>query len=177
MDENKKLTYIILQFVKQGDSIKAEPLGKGHINDSYRVVTGEKEYVLQRINHNIFKNVDQLQNNIYRVTSHIRSKLEQQGVSDIDRRVLTLVPTHDGALYYRDSDGNYWRMTIFIKGSKSYEEISPNLAYRAGMAFGDFQKSLADIPGEPLFETIPDFHNMEARLATFRESEIGRAHV
>jgi thiamine kinase-like enzyme len=29
---------------------------------------------------------------------------------------------------------------------------------------------LADIPGEPLFETIPDFHNMEARLKTFRES-------
>lgn len=170
MSEKNNLKDIVAQFLEKDDSIKVVPLGKGHINDSYRVVKEDNEYVLQRINHNIFKNVEQLQDNIYRVTSHIRSKLEEQVVSDVERRVLTLLPTHDGVLFYKDSNGNYWRMTIFIKNSKSYEEINPDLAYRAGMAFGDFQKSLADIPGEPLFETIPDFHNMEARLEAFRES-------
>jgi hypothetical protein len=61
-------------------------------------------------------------------------------------------------------------MMPFIENSKSYEEINPELAYRAGLAFGDFQKTLADLPGGPLFETIPNFHNMESRLVTFRQA-------
>jgi len=126
-----------------------------------------KEYVLQRINHHVFRNVDQLQQNFARVTGHIRRKLEEKGVPDVDRRVLTLVSTLDGALYSRDANGDYWRMMLFIADSKSYDEINPELAYRAGMAFGEFQQMLADLPGEPLFETIPNFHNMEVRLQTF----------
>ena len=170
MNKIEKLKEVVFQFIEQDENVRIEPLGKGHINDSYKVESNDNEYVLQRINHNIFKNVHELQNNIYRVTSHIRAKLQAKGVEDVERRVLTLIPTHDGALYYKDSNGDYWRVTLFIKDSKSYEEINPDLAYRAGMAFGDFQRMLEDIPGEPLFETIPNFHNMENRLEAFRES-------
>lgn len=165
-----KLKEIVAQFIGVDADVVIKPLGKGHINDSYRVVSGENEYVLQRINHHIFKNVSQLQDNIHRVTAHIRSKLEQQGVAEIDRRVLSLISTSEEALYHQDNEGNYWRLMVFIKDSKSYDEISPELAYRAGMAFGEFQKMLADLTGDPLFETIPNFHNMEARLETFREA-------
>ncbi|MDD2590809.1 MAG: aminoglycoside phosphotransferase family protein [Fermentimonas sp.] len=170
MSDINKLKEIVSQFIGDIENVTVEPLGKGHINDSFKVVDGYNEYVLQRINHYVFKNVDQLQDNIYRVTDHIRRKLKEQGVNDVDRRVLTLVPTSDDALYYRDGDGNYWRMTIYIKDSKSYEEINTDLAYRAGMAFGEFQKSLEDLPGAPLYETIPNFHNMETRIEAFRES-------
>lgn len=170
MEEMNKLKEIVSQFIGDDTNVEIKPLGKGHINDSYKVVSGDKEYVLQRINHHIFKNVPELQNNIQRVTDHIRKKLGEQGLTDIDRRVLTLIPTKEGALYYKDTTGDYWRVMDFIKESKSYDEINPELAYRAGMAFGDFQKMLADLPGEPLFETIPNFHNMEARLETFREA-------
>ena len=170
MNDMEKLKDIVSQFIDKDENVKVEPLGKGHINDSYRVGANEKEYVLQRINHNIFKNVHELQVNIYRVTNHIRGKLIEKGVTDVERRVITLIPTHNGALYYKDINGDYWRLMIFIKDSKSYEEINPNLAYRAGMAFGEFQKALEDIQGEPLFETIPNFHNMENRLEAFRES-------
>lgn len=132
--------------------------------------------MLQRINHHIFRNVEQLQHNIARVTGHIRSKLEKKGLADVDRRVLTLVSTQEGALFHRDGNGDYWRMMLFIADSKSFDEINPELAYRAGQAFGEFQQMLADLPGEPLFETIPNFHNMESRLQTFRESvEANRA--
>ncbi len=170
MKETNRLKEIVFQFVNRDDHVELKPLGKGHINDSYKVIAGGNPYVLQRVNHHIFKNVPQLQNNIYRVTSHIRGKLEEQGATDIDRKVLTLLPTHEGELYHKDDEGNYWRIMHFITDSKSYDEINPELAYRAGIAFGEFQSMLADIPGEPLFETIPDFHNMEARLKTFRES-------
>lgn len=169
MNDINKLKEVVFQFIEKDENVKVEPLGKGHINDSYKVENGE-EFVLQRINHYVFKNVVQLQDNIFRVTNHIRQKLQQKGVNDVERRVLTLVPTLNGKLFYLDNDGNYWRMTKYIKDSKSYEEINTELAFRAGMAFGEFQKSLADLPGDPLYETIPNFHNMETRLEAFKES-------
>lgn len=169
MNDHSRLKDIIFQFIEQNE-IQVNPLGKGHINDSYKVNSNGNEYVLQRINHHIFKNVPELQDNIFRVTSHIRAKLEAQGETDIKRKVLSLVPARNGKLYFKGSQGDYWRMMDFISNSKSYDEINPELAYRAGMAFGDFQKMLSDLPGEPLFETIPNFHNMEARLETFRAS-------
>jgi Ser/Thr protein kinase RdoA (MazF antagonist) len=170
MNDQDRLSSIVSQFVDKKDNVEIKPLGKGHINDSYKVVANGNQYVLQRINHHIFQNVPELQNNIFRVTRHIREKLEEKGVTDIDRRVLSLVTTLDGALYHKENNGDYWRLMDFIKESKSYDEINPQLAYRAGMAFGEFQKMLADLPGDPLFETIPNFHNIEARLETFRQS-------
>ena len=54
--------------------------------------------------------------------------------------------------------------------AKSYEEVTPELSYEAGKAFGDFQTMLSDIPEGTLGETIPDFHNMEFRLRQFHEA-------
>jgi Ser/Thr protein kinase RdoA (MazF antagonist) len=165
----EKIKKIVESFVT-GNRIYAAPLGAGHINDSYKVTVGDGEFVLQRINRTIFKNVPELQNNILRVTSHIRAKLSEKGITDIERRVLNLLPARDGKYYYMDEDGDYWRLMDFIKDSKSFDNISPELAEKTGEAFGEFQSMLADMPGGPLYETIPDFHNMESRLATFRES-------
>ena len=170
MQDNDKLKQVVFQFVEKNDATEVKPLGAGHINDSFKVKSGDNEYVLQRVNHNIFKDVPELQNNIERVTTHIRAKLEEKQVSDINRKVLKFITTHDGLLYYKDEEGNYWRLMDFITDSKSYDTINPELAYRAGLAFGDFQKMLADLPGKPLFETIPNFHNMEFRLEEFKEA-------
>ena len=170
MQDKDQLKEIVFQFIEKNNTTEVKPLGAGHINDSFKVKSGDKEYVLQRINHQIFKDVPQLQNNISRVTSHVRKKLEERKVSDIDRKVLSFIPAHDGKLYHKDAEGNYWRLMYFISDSKSYDTINPELAYRAGLAFGDFQKMLADLPNGPLFETIPNFHNMEFRLEEFQEA-------
>jgi len=166
MEELKK---IVALFVS-GDDIRVAPLGAGHINDSYKVSADGKEFVLQKINHAIFKNVPELQNNIVRVTSHIRAKLVEKGVTDIDRRVLNLIPAKDGKMFHQDEHGNYWRLMDFITNSKSFDSISPELAEKTGAAFGEFQSMLADMPGGPLYEIIPNFHNIESRLETFRTS-------
>lgn len=167
----KNLIEILSHFALVGEVIEIKPLGAGLINDSYRVTTTPPEapdYVLQRINHTIFTDVDMLQNNFYRVTTHIRHKLEERGETDIDRKVLTLIPTKDHKLYYFDGE-NYWRVLLFIHHARSYDTVNPQYAYQAGRAFGDFQAMLADIP-EELGETIPDFHNMEFRLQQLHEA-------
>ncbi len=167
----KDLRSILSHFALAGEVVEVVPLGAGLINDTYRVETvGETtpNYVLQRINHTIFKNVAMLQNNFEQVTRHIRLKLLARGEEDIDRKVLTLIPTHGGKSYYCDGE-NYWRVLLFIPRAKSYDAVTPEYSYYAGRAFGDFQAMLADIPVE-LGETIPNFHNMEFRLQQLHEA-------
>jgi hypothetical protein len=147
------------------------PFGNGHINDTLRVTTasGEAKYVLQRINHLVFTNVDMLQSNIGKVTSHIRQKLEARGESDILRKALTFLSAKDGKQYYYDG-ANYWRVCLLIPDSKSLEEVTPALSFEAGRAFGEFQSFLSDMPEGSVGETIPNFHNMRFRLQQFEEA-------
>ncbi|MDR1813713.1 MAG: aminoglycoside phosphotransferase family protein, partial [Tannerella sp.] len=162
---------ILENFALADSAAEVTPFGNGHINDTLKVTTssGEAKYVLQRINHQIFTDVDMLQNNIQIVTSHIRRKLEERGVSDLERKVLNFLPARDGKRYYFDG-ANYWRVCLMIPDSKSLEDITPELSYEAGKAFGDFQAMLSDIPSGTLGETIPNFHNMPFRLKQFHDA-------
>lgn len=150
------------------------PYGSGHINDTYKVETAEQEchnYILQRINNRIFKNVPELMDNIDRVTRHIRMKLENTPGADPNRQGLTLLPAVDGKSFYQDPDGNFWRMYIFIEDNRSYDIVdTPEKAFEGGRMFGKFQSMIADLPGAPLHETIPNFHNIDMRLETLRKT-------
>lgn len=168
----KDFDSIISKFAIEGNVAEVKPLGNGLINDTYIVKTESGEtpdYVLQRINHHIFTDVDGLQRNIEAVTNHIRHKLEDAGADDIDRKVLKFVKRVDeDKTYYFDGE-NYWRVMVFIPRAHSYESVTPESARNAGEAFGNFQAMLVDIK-EPLCESIPDFHNMEFRMEQFKEA-------
>ena len=175
-DMKKQLKEIVDRFALEGDVVDVRPFGNGLINDSYFVHTadGWPDYILQRINHNIFRNVDLLQDNIEAVTAHIRAKLTARGENDPDRKVLRFIPNKENGKTYWSDGENYWRVMVFIPGSVSFEAVTPEYSRHAGRAFGDFQSMLADIPVE-LRETIPDFHNMEFRLKQLREAVAGDA--
>lgn len=169
--DSKRLNEIVGMFNIDGTVAVITPLGNGLINDTYKVCTREAnafDYVLQRINHQIFPDVELLQNNIEAVTRHIRRKLEANGVTDLDRRVLHFIPTATGKTYCC-VDGEYWRMSVFIPRTKTYEAVTPNHAEKAGEKFGEFEAMLVDMP-EALGEVIPDFHNMELRMSQLREA-------
>ncbi len=158
-------------FCIDGKPFELSRIGAGHINDTFLVKISEgsgHDYVLQRINSKIFRDVPKLMDNIERVTSHVRNKVMETPGSDPDRQCLTLIPATDGKKYFLDERGDYWRMYIFIKDSHSYDIVKTRgQAFEGGRAFGCFQASLADLPGGPLYETIPDFHNIEKRLNDF----------
>lgn len=166
-----ELIEIIGEFEIHGTVRNVMKFGEGMINSTYRVSLNEnsREYVLQQINHKIFRDVELLQNNVRIITDHIRQKLVKAGETDITRKVLTLIPTKTGQLFYFDKV-NYWRMTILIPESKTFEAVTPQYAYAAGKAFGKFQSDLSDLPDTQLGESIPNFHNMEYRLEQFRDA-------
>ncbi len=168
----KELANIVSQFSISGTIEQIEPMGTGLINDTYRVTTAGKEspdYVLQRINHAIFTDVEMLQNNIRMVTQHIRRKLEEQGETDIDRKVLNFLPLTDSEKTYWTDGAGYWRLMVLIPDAKTYETVNPEYSYQAGLAFGNFQSQLADMPNQP-GEIIPHFHDMEYRLMQLRDA-------
>jgi hypothetical protein len=156
------------QFQICGEFFSAEPYGSGHINDTYCVIFdhagARTRYILQRINHNIFKRPAWLMENIQRVTAHLAVKAA--GQPDVSRRVLTLIPTREGVSYHQDEQGNYWRAYLFIEKARSYDAVeNPRQAFEAAKAYGQFQKLLADLPAPRLHDTIPDFHHTPKRFA------------
>ena len=128
-------------------------------------------YFLQRLNTAIFTRPKLVMKNIARVTNHLRAKLESAGEADVDRRVLRLVPARDGDLWIEDADGNVWRAYDFITGTRMQATVCrPAEAETAGAAFGEFQALLADLPGPPLHESLPGFHDTPRRYDLFDDS-------
>ncbi len=171
----KDLSWLGERFVVEGDFVAAVPYGNGHINDTFAATYGKgtdrRRYIHQRINGEVFKDPASLMGNVARVTRHIRAKLEAAGADDIDRRVLTLVPTREGGDYVIDEDGEFWRTYLFIEGATTYDVVeSPAQAREVARAFGQFQSQLVDLGSPALVETIPHFHTTPLRLQTFRRA-------
>ena len=174
--------YIASKFNIDGTISGIKPLGPGFINDTFIVKTLEgPKYILQRKNHIVFPDVPGMMNNILMVTEHIKAKVEAAG-GDPMREVLTVVkrnpetitgkektlPYND--LYYKDTDGNFWAVCVFIEGSVTYEAAdTPAKAYKGGQGIGKFQAQLADFT-TPLSETIKGFHNIRWRFQQWDEA-------
>ncbi len=162
---------IAAPFAIHGKLLSAERYGSGHINDTYALCFDQAgapvRYIFQRVNHNIFKNVPELMENISRVTAHVVAKT----AGGDSRAALTLVLTRDGAPFYKTACGNFWRVYLFIEKARTYDAVEkPTQAREAARAFGLFQQALADLPGARLHETIPNFHNTVSRFAALRKA-------
>lgn len=173
-----------LQFEITGRLLEAGPYGNGHINDTFLLVYESeqgsiKRYIVQRMNHNIFKEPEKLMENVVGVTEYLRKIILEQG-GDPDRETLNVVRTKTGKSFYLDEEGNYWRVLLFIEDTICLEQVeSRQDFYDSGKAFGNFQRMLADYPAQTLQETIPNFHNTPSRFADFKkaveEDKMGRA--
>ena len=171
---NFNIASIMANFCLEGEISEIKTYGSGHINDTFLLTNSNinvPDYLLQRINHHVFKDVPGLTHNIEMVTSHLKKKLLTSLGDERTQKVLSQVPAKDSKLYYKDEEGNYWRIYEFIADSRSYDIVSTEQqAYEGGKAFGYFQSLLSDMDPHLLLETIVDFHNIEKRLSDFYEA-------
>lgn len=138
------------------------PLGNGHINSTYLITTkSKKSYVIQKINNNVFKNVDELMKNICMTTEFLASK---------GYETLNITRTKEGKNYLQVGD-DYYRLYGYIDNVICYEGVKDlDAVYNAAKAFGMLHKSLKDFDASKLSEVIPNFHNTKVRYETFLES-------
>jgi hypothetical protein len=160
---------VVSNFNVEGEFVSAVPYGSGHINNTRYVVINEngknKEYILQRINKNVFKDPARLMENYTSVTEFLRKIIIENG-GDPDRETINVVKTRDGKNYYLDSEGEYWRLILFVTDSLSFDKVErPEQFYDSAIAFGNFQYLLRNYPADTLYETIVNFHNTPVRFA------------
>lgn len=165
---------ILSNFAINGEFISCEPYGSGLINRTYVAVYNEGgkrvRYIVQRINTNLFKNVDGLMNNIKLVTEFNRAEIVKRG-GDSNRESLTLVPTENGGTYFRTEEGDCYRVYVFIENAKGYDVVEkPEHFYESAVAFGKFAMLLDRFDSSKLFEVLPDFHNTVKRFDNFKKS-------
>ncbi len=177
-----RIQRVIDNFNVEGELISAERYGSGHINMTYRVVMrhhGEdKEYILQRINKNVFKDPAKLMENYVNVTQFLRKIIIANG-GDPDRETINAIKTKTGENFTVDDEGEYWRLIIFVIDSLSFDKVeTPEQFYDSAVAFGNFQYLLRDYPADTLNETIVNFHNTPVRFGNLmnavKEDKCGR---
>jgi len=162
----QSLERIAEQFSIQGRIKAVRPFGDGLINTTYKIETegNDPDYLLQNKNHVVFPNVSAMMDNIVAVTEHMKKK-----VSDPLREVLTVIDTLDGKHCFKDSNGDWWAVCLFIDDTVSYNEnSSPEIARLGGKGIGKFQTLLSDFD-KPLFETITGFHDIRFRFQQWDE--------
>ena len=158
-----------------GSVVSCERYGEGHINETYLLKMKENgketDYILQKINNKLFKDVDKLMNNIKLVTEFNRAKIIANG-GNPDRESLTIVETKDNKPYYYDeATDSYFRVYKYITDAVAYQTASsPELFYQSAVAFGNFALLLAEFDAKKLYEVLPDFHNTEKRFKDFENS-------
>lgn len=147
--------------------VSAQPFGSGHINDTYRLITSnnnKQDYLLQRINHDIFKDVSALMDNINKVIDHIRLKITKED-SIQGHTTLNINSSLNGELFHKDPNGNYWRIYDFLEDLKSYDLVENEAQiYEGALSFGQFLSQLQDLPPASLHVTIPRFNDVLYRL-------------
>lgn len=171
MERKQEIKSVIDAFALEGTLTECIPYGSGHINDTYCLTydTG-KRYILQRMNKSIFTKPVELMENVSGVTAWLKKKILEHG-GDVERETLNLVMTKDGQPYHIDVDEEYWRVYLFIENATCYDMVKDdNDFYQSAVAFGNFQRLLAEYPAETLHETIPNFHNTVDRLEKFKKA-------
>ena len=139
--------------------------GNGLINDTWKVEDGSKNYILQKINTDIFKHPEFISENVHSIANYL-------SVHHQDYFFLTPVKTVTGEdLVFIKNDG-WYRMYPFIKNSHTIDVAeNANQTYEAAKKFGELTKLLADFPAQQLKITLPDFHNLSLRYKDFTNAK------
>ena len=168
----EELIFKFNQFNHESEFVSHKELASGHINDTYLIITEEEPYyILQRINHNVFKDVPGLISNKVSVSKHLQKKLTHLPKDELKRCVLMFVDTKNGDYYYQDADENYWNVMIYINDSVTHEIVTnEEVAYEGGKLSGDFLNLTSDFDASLLIEVIPKFHDMSFRFWQFDEA-------
>lgn len=162
---DRELNDILYHFSVAEKEYSFSPLTDGYINDTFLVFEdGSPCYILQRVNHTVFKNISGIMNNIKQVLQYLDAP---------DYSKITLVDSKAGKGYLKlhGDLSDYWRMMTYIDESTAYNTTTdPKIAFEAGRIIGQFHLLLEDVDTENYVDTIPKFHNLDLRKNQFREA-------
>ena len=141
-----------------------KPFGSGLINNTWLITDKDNDLILQRINHNVFRQPFDIATNIRLISDYFK---------DNHKDYLFVSPCKtlagDDMVFIKEQ--GYFRLFPFIKNSYTTDVVnSPGQAYEAAKQFGRFTKLLSQFPIATLKTTITDFHNLPLRYTQFEKA-------
>ncbi len=173
MSIKNEIKMLANHFGIEGELIDFSVYTDGHINSTFRADFEKDDrverFIVQGINTHVFKNPDELMENIVNVTKYLKGKIDEAG-GDSSRQCLEFLEADTGK-YYLYHNEKCWRIYRYIDKSYTLNYIKNRRFFEsAGKAFGRFQRNLSGYPMETLHETIKDFHNTPKRVETLEKS-------
>ncbi len=147
-----------------------DAFGTGLINATWvlRDRDGTIKYILQKINHQVFKRPEDIAHNLRVVGDHL-------ALRHPDYLFVHPLSTRDGAPFVRSEEGDYYRLFPFIGGSMTLDVVhQPGQAFEAARSFARFSYLLSDLDPTQLRDTLPHFHDLSRRYRAF-EAVLGEA--
>lgn len=142
-------------------TVTIKPLDSGLINHSWKVSVGEEDYLLQRVNHFVFKDPGAIAENIRRISRYLAH-------THPEYYFIKVVSAPDGRDLVHLPELGYFRIFSFVKGSHSIDVVqTPEQAFEAAVQFGRFTRNLSGFDAQQLHATIPHFHDLGLRYRQF----------
>ena len=143
------------------NNLEVEPINNGLINSTWHIKNSHKSYILQKVNHNVFKNPDAIASNIRLIADYLLKNNPQY-------LFVSPVKTKRNEEMMHIADRGYFRLIPFVEESYTINTVKePQQAFEAAKKFGEFTKLLSDFPVQKLQITLPDFHNLTLRYLQF----------
>jgi Ser/Thr protein kinase RdoA (MazF antagonist) len=144
--------------------LSVQQLHQGLINATYVINTNEGDFILQSVNHHIFKDPYAIDYNINAIGKFIK-------ITVPNYLYTYLVPTKDGKTLI-EWEGTYFRAFKKIDGYSLSVLATPIQAKEAAAQFGLFTQVLSPFKIDSLKITLPDFHNLSLRYHQFSNAII-----
>ncbi len=152
-------------FFPSQNILSIKELGQGNINDTFLVRTTENNYVLQRLNEQVFPRPEAVIVNMDKITRHLERKSALLGKQ---YRAVRIIPTRDNNLFYHDSCDQYWRCMDYIADSVTSSSIkTPEQGRLVGRTLGRFHLLMDDYDPDSLQVSLPGFHVLPRYLEAF----------
>ncbi len=140
------------------------PFGNGLINHTWKIISGGKEYLLQKINQQVFKRPADIMDNCSQLSDYFKTNYP-------DYLFIAPLTNFKHQNYVLDEEDNYYRLFPFVKNSYSCDSLAaPSQAYEASRQFGKFTSLLSRFDASKLHVTLPDFHNLSLRHQQFKSA-------
>ena len=166
------LCSIAEQFDVVGEVLDVQRYGSGNVNDTFLVTLAldpREKAILQKVNQQVFRRPELIILNMRAFMGHIWATNGRHADTQGRRWELPdIINTRNGADYWRDPEGGFWRMTTFVKGAQTYDTIRDQRhAGEIGYALGRFHSLISDLPVEKLHDTLEGFHITPRYLAHY----------
>lgn len=166
----RHLDYVIAQFFDVSTSPVFKVLSQGHINDTICFSAIGREYILQKINRDVFRTPEVLMQNMVTVAEYLQRN------SDLPHILFPLF-NKQGVCYAQDLEGAFWRVLPYIPNSYAPDVVTTiDQAEAAANMLGRFLAALKGLNTSRIQDTITGFHNSINRYAVF-DQVVGRSSL